>query len=426
MATNPLSPAFRERPKLNGDHYTPAPRLTAAEVAERTGPRWSEDWNSNVGDAAAATLTACIRAKIGSKAQGPMIATGTRWRPQHQVGQSARNISHINLTLLKFRVGDLTAHEMTFKNRLETETLHITHATNHALTGNRAVLFSRIKLQEERVSFATENTNGNDIDQLATDDHVFFALEVGDCQKPASRFGGTIHRFPFDQPAVKQQGMMHLFDALIDKPPRLASQFESIPAVEAMSDDQRTDVVDRLAEQAKKLKATNTLFHGPHIMQALTLSVIERCRALPQTLRDDLLQNGELNTIVNVLFRPQILVPRQFYGTPTQSRTSEQLDMNALNELDDSSDSSSDSEVSSGDVDFYNTNLHHGSAAPPSLPSLHSASSESGDSEGALSDFNGSISDSEGSFNLQELYTSAAQAPLTSPHSSSSEGGEWV
>ncbi|NHZ94529.1 hypothetical protein [Massilia sp. CCM 8734] len=378
MATNPLSPAFRERPKLNGDQYKPVPRLTDAEVADRTGPRWSKDWNSNVGDAAAAALTACIRAKIGSKAQGPMIATGTRWRPQHQVGQSARNISHINLTLLKFRVGDLTGHEMYFKNRLETETLHITHATNHALTGNRAVLFSRIKLQEEGVVFPTENTNANDIDQLATDDHVFFALEVGDCQKPASRFGGTIHRFPFDQPAVKQQGMMHLFDALIDKPPRLASQFESIPAVEAMSDDQRTDVVDKLAEQAKKLKATNTLFHGPHIMQALTLSVIERCRALPQTLRDDLLQHGELNTIVNVLFRPQILVPRQFYGTPTQSRTSEQLDMNALNELDDSSEFSSDSEVSSGDEEFYNTNLHHGSAAPPSLPSLHSASSESG------------------------------------------------
>ncbi|NHZ32644.1 hypothetical protein [Massilia rubra] len=387
---------------------------------------WTEDAGRSVGQAAAATITALFRRNLGSKAQGPMIATGTRWRPQHQVGQSARNISHINLTLLKFRVGDLTAHEMNFKNRLETETLHITHATNHALTDNRAVLFSRIKLQEEGVAFPTENTDGNDIDQLATDDHVFFALEVGDCQKPASRFGGTIHRFPFDQPAVKQQGMMHLFDALIDKPPRLASQFKSIPAVEAMSDDQRTDVVDRLAAQAKKLKATNTLFHGPHIMQALTLSVIERCRALPQALRDDLLQNGELNTIVNVLFRPQILVPRQFYGTPTQSRTSEQLDMNALNELDDSSDSSSDSDVSSGDVAFYNQHIFHGSAAPPSLPSLHSASSESGDSEGALSDFNGSMSDSEGSFNLQELYTSAAQAPLTSPHSSSSEGGEWV
>ncbi|NHZ94531.1 hypothetical protein [Massilia sp. CCM 8734] len=382
-----------------------APQATEQAAAAKNIGDMSGKWQMGMigprGKVEAQTIVRAYRTGQAVKAHSQMIDQGARWkehRGANGINRTTQQISHLNLRNLIVRVGKLTEPEIVFRKRFEEADLQITHATNHGLNANgNAVLFSRQKLEsinekiEERIAllddgteekreaeeslikFDDTNTDVNDILQLATDDNVFFSLGAGPNQKDDSRFGSKLHRFPFDQPAVKQHGLLHPYDVLTGEFSPVEPWLKDVPAFKALSKPDREKIQANLDNHGKTLNAANTLMHGPHLMKGLGLLIIERCRVLPDKLRDDLLQNRDINTLMNGLLRPQILVPHQFFGAPTE--TIESMRPTANDVSSDSSDSSDASDVEADDSDGSDGSW--GSSSNVSSSSSNASSSSS-------------------------------------------------
>lgn len=261
-------------------------------------------------------LTASLRAKHVSQLHQRMVATGAEWQLDEGT-LSTRQVSATNLRNLYRRLKNLAAPERQFLQRFYATPLHITHATNQPVLNKQGqvALYSRRKLAERRIDFPHTNTTVLDKNSVATDDHVFFSLEQGDnVSKTASRFGSMLYRFPFEQPAVEQQSLMHLFDPLVHQFPSAPTWLEGF---DQLSADDQQQTLKNLRQHARSMNTLNSLFHGAQIKPGLALSIIERCRHLPQPLRNHLLENASINKLINGLYRPQILVPRHFYGQPS-------------------------------------------------------------------------------------------------------------
>ncbi|MGS0895705.1 hypothetical protein ACVBGC_24710 [Burkholderia stagnalis] len=258
----------------------------------------------------------------GAKVQNKMIKTGEVWQEQEGIDSftSVKAQSKKNLSTLRQQLTPLTEDESAFVEKFLTAPLFITHATERQATidsPDRSVsLLSRQKLTEKGANFAKDHTNWGDRHNVASHDNVFFALEAGaEPQKPASRFGDRLLRFPFDQPRILAAATLHIEDPEAQYPSSAEGRFQ---AIEKYPDENCADSVKEKLDD-RELNPLAEFFHGGDMKVGLALSIVAACRSseMPDDMKKEMLGATDLNSLINGLFRPTIMVPKSFVGTPS-------------------------------------------------------------------------------------------------------------
>jgi len=299
----------------NSYHPSPAKRKFEGSVDGRQGrPRKGSNTKNAVG------LVQPMRAAIGNKIQNKMLMQGAEWDLESGGPSTAQGISSNNISALRLALAPLREYETKFIDHFLATRLFATHATRPGALDDQSghvSIFSRAKLQERGIEFPETNTEAQDIEGYATDDHVFFSLEAGnEPQKPVSRFGQELLRFDFDHPAIQQTGILNLVDPATGLPPPALDRF---PAIENHPDQfEKAHALENLSNAEYSPK--ESLFHGSHMKTGLGLAIIKNCRDnVPDSIGKKLLSTGtdeDTNKLLNGLFRPTIMVPRHFFGTP--------------------------------------------------------------------------------------------------------------
>jgi hypothetical protein len=262
-------------------------------------------------DEAARLITAAFRRKIAKEAYDHMLEDGRLWGNFRQDRLTMRTVSKQNISALRRALHPLTATEAHFYRQALFSRFFATHSTTAQVTDNdgQAALFSRRKMVRGGMQFNAANTPSPDLDALATDDFVFFSLEAGDApQKASSRFGDTMLRFSMENPAFSQISWMNLVDFAIPGTRHLEQWIPGLTAAEYES------------IHHSRGYGRDKMFFGEDMLNGLILSVIKDCRDHIDIGRRKVILSPErgpsLNRLINGLFRPQILVPRQFFGWP--------------------------------------------------------------------------------------------------------------
>lgn len=270
---------------------------------------------------AASKVADVLRQGIGNAAQRKMLENGPEWDLGPKDPKSAAGISSANLSQLRKQLTPLRDYEKSFMDTFLKTRLYATHATRPGALNEKdgnVALFSRQKLSERGIDFPVGNTEGQDIEDYASDDHVFFSLEAGDKpKKPTSRFGTELLRFDFEHKAIQKTGILNLVDPATGLPPPALDRFQ---AIESHSNaDEKSEALENLS--ALEYTPKESLFHGHQMKSGLALAVIKTCREnLSESIGKKMLaaKNGDdINALVNGLFRPSIMVPRHFFGTPS-------------------------------------------------------------------------------------------------------------
>ncbi|MDX7986818.1 hypothetical protein FE392_05650 [Xenorhabdus sp. 12] len=247
------------------------------------------------------------RHSMATKTNDKMINTGLFWCDKRHLGLPA--LSKTNLDALKAKLNPLTIDERNFYRRFLAADFYAVHATNSQEVMNSQadlVLFSRKKLIEKNITFPEENTSRRDIDMIASDDNVFFSLEIG--VKPSknprdgkgSRFGNTLYKIPFTH-SIFDFSSMALLDLLELKTPTCQ--------IRGLSHDGK----NTLSNRSYLYKRHSLSFYGrKDILNALALSMIEVARELNAKDQKVILSassDDEFNDILRGLFRVEIRVP---------------------------------------------------------------------------------------------------------------------
>lgn len=303
---------------LHSTHYAVSQHSELAHALDPSRIRYRNPAERARRTKAVETITKTLRTRIGQSVQSTMLSRGGDWKieggdtpPLSIQEMSAQNISALRSTLSE---PPLAPHEKWFMKMMLETPMFITHATDAKVMDHQGnvTLYSRDKLQKQGIAFAEDHSDDSDIYGLGNSDHVFFSLEVGDRpQKRASRFGSTLMRFPFEQDAVTQTGMMFLIDPLQDELPSVDGHFRTLERLPPASKKAVIDTYD-----AREFELSDYVYHGKDMKVGLIMSIIEDSRNLPPDVALALLTKEKPNDLINHTFRPQVMIPRHFFGKP--------------------------------------------------------------------------------------------------------------
>ncbi|WP_272522883.1 DUF4116 domain-containing protein, partial [Providencia sp. PROV202] len=258
-------------------------------------------------------ITRYLRKVISDKSYGHMFTHGEMWGKDFNnelvTGiDYMKKVSKDNLRGLYRSLSRLDSQEIEFLKYVQATPFIVTHASNASIIKPSGALeiFSRKKLESKNIDFCKLNSTKDDVDKLANDDFVFFALEPGsEVEKRKSRFGYTIYSTSFDQPVFEQVAWMSLREQLSDKIGRVR---QHIPGLS----DESYKLID-----LEKTPNKQSMFLGKDTKTGIGLSLIKLFRKLPQLDRAYLLSTSNekaLNRLINGIYRPEVKVPRSFYS----------------------------------------------------------------------------------------------------------------
>lgn len=271
-----------------------------------------------------------LREGIVLKSQASMLENGSVWTvgglefsEEEPVKTSFKAISHNNMVSIRHRLGELAEYESVFVQRLLSQPFFATHATSSQSAIDRAdggvSLFSRTKLQQRNIPFNQLHTMEDDMTLVAGEDQVYFSLECGSRpQKTSSRFGNRLLRFNLEHPVFRDLAILTLADPNSADLPDPVGRFHTVEQYYAQSGDEK----EEYNAMMKYLKYRycdpfKTVFHGKQMREGIALHIISVLRkSVSPALASKMLEQEEINTLVNGLFRPQIMVPRHFFGWP--------------------------------------------------------------------------------------------------------------
>lgn len=269
--------------------------------------------------AAAQIIVDAFRATTANNVHRKMVHNGYEWHGN--TGEDGaplplKELSNDNLGELRTALSEtpLRSHEKKFIDDFLKTPMFITHATHANVIDPQgsAVLFSRQKMVERGMSFPSKNTSQDDIKGLGNDDNVFFSLEVGERpRKPSSRFGDSLLRFEFDRPDINQHALMFLSDPY-NLP--LAPEEGRFKTLDELPPEQRKYICDTLENRYGD--ATGLVYHGKDMKIGLAFAIVRECRNMSPEVSKKMLTREDPNALINSLFRPQIMVPRHFFGRP--------------------------------------------------------------------------------------------------------------
>ncbi|MBI6547770.1 hypothetical protein [Xenorhabdus lircayensis] len=219
---------------------------------------------------------------------------------------------------LRNSLGKFTNEELEFAKSFKSKEFYIVHVSDKYLIDNLnnskkdLNLYSRVRLEEKKISFNKYNSSVKDISRLGNDDYVFFSLEVGIIpKKTKSVFGNYFYRIRYSGDNISlMHSSMVLFDNLMPKK-HLGQPFCCKRLFERLkiSDSSKAQF------RARKLCRGKSSFSGfYHSLNGLLYSIIHVIRELEnEDDKKELLSarsDEEINLIINGLFRPEVRVPR--------------------------------------------------------------------------------------------------------------------
>lgn len=171
----------------------------------------------------------------------------------------------------------------------------------------------RLVAQNKLPAEAEDNTTKADIEAFSTVGYSFFSLEAGDhLQKLSSRFGkggdGRIYRIKVDDDIPLKGGVLLTHDIIYGpKTIYSADQLFDLPGIKSnqkLFEANQSFSPDEFAYPADKLKL------------AIGLLLVEKVRQLNPDQQNKILDltksDSGVNSIINGMFRPQILIPETF------------------------------------------------------------------------------------------------------------------
>lgn len=188
--------------------------------------------------------------------------------------------------------------------------LHITNAPKDKLVDSSYNLrmYSQDTLNKKGIPY-TDNSSG-DVFLFGTSDFIFYSIECGESlQKKSSRFGKNAYRISFDSPQFR-----HAIFYMVDP----VSWADHNTSINFLSQESNA-VIDEYSQTAfttgycpKLWKCT--FYSRTKFLESMFLHIIRLIRTLPENDRELLISCAHndvlINTIINKVFRPQILIPK--------------------------------------------------------------------------------------------------------------------
>lgn len=242
-----------------------------------------------------------------------MLSNGSAWK-QIDNGQDGlttfQQQSRKNIRRLEGRLDEeieLESAETLFLNAFSDSPFHIVHFSDQDLRNNDVVeLYSRKQLIERQLVFSELNTAEGDLTLLGTDDFVFFSLEAqNEPAKPSSRFGDKRYRAPFStlhESGQAEYSMLQSLDIILpaDRPKAAPAWVKDARAYGrdfALRDNEDEDT-----------QRHGAIFVGEDMIRGMGLNVMIDVLTYAEDAGDTLYE-VPADTLMNSLYRPQVLVP---------------------------------------------------------------------------------------------------------------------
>ncbi|UVK97435.1 RHS repeat-associated core domain-containing protein [Pseudomonas sp. B21-048] len=252
-----------------------------------------------------------------------MLRNGSAWK-QIDNGQDGlttfQQQSRKNIRQLEERLGEsieLDSAETLFLQEFSDSSFHIVHFSDQDLRTNDVVeLFSRKQLIERQLVFNENNTAEGDLTSLGTDDFVFFSLEAqNEPAKPSSRFGDKRYRAAFSilqESGQAEHSMLQSLDIILP-----TSRPRAAPAWVKDAHAYGRDFALRDNEN-EDTQRHGAMFVGQQDMiRGMGLNVMIDVLTYAEE-PGDTLYDVSADTLMNSLYRPQVLVPNKVRLKPSQ------------------------------------------------------------------------------------------------------------
>ncbi|MHC8402251.1 RHS repeat-associated core domain-containing protein [Pseudomonas sp. MDT1-17] len=242
-----------------------------------------------------------------------MLSQGSAWQQLDSLEDGLTTFqqqSRKNIRQLEYRLGEsieLESAETLFIDEFSKSPFHLVHFSDQDLRKNDVVeLYSRKQLIERQVIFNENNTAEGDLTSLGTDDFVFFSLEAQrEPAKPSSRFGDKRYRTPFSTLQESGQAQYSLLQSLDIILP--TSRPKGAPAWVKDAHAYGRDFALRDNED-EDTQRHGAMFVGDDMIRGMGLNVMIDVLTYAEDAGDTLYE-VPADTLMNSLYRPQVLVP---------------------------------------------------------------------------------------------------------------------
>lgn len=227
--------------------------------------------------------------------------------------QSERNLERLANNFEKFEPDTL---ETDFFLHTSTADYEITHFSSSDFTdveGN-AHFLSRQQLEKRNISFNTNNTEIDDLVELATDRFAFFSIgEHGGKPKTKSRFGNFRYAASYESlNRYQDYALLQTHDLLLP----LERPSSSTSSTAFLADSDRAVFDDGLLSNFNSDEGAaviGSIYMGKDIKEGLAMTVTWDFHAMgvdtKQKILERVVEDSNSNSIVQAFYRPQLLIP---------------------------------------------------------------------------------------------------------------------
>lgn len=249
------------------------------------------------------------------------MGRGHLWRNHFNGKSSFDKRTGENIAALRESIGNsLNEQETGFVERFKALDFSLLHASNTDFRENGEVHFkSRVKLRTKNtIEYEHPNTSYDDDSNLQTREFVFFSLGVEGVEgKNASRFGNKLYITPLNH--VENERYMPYAHMALNDTLRFTTR-QSSSRLESVFGPGDAKILIR---QTIASEAMDTVFDIKDFKEAIAFAMVNTARLLSQEGYNRVMNihdNPEFDLFISLLFRPQILVPRELKSKNTTMR----------------------------------------------------------------------------------------------------------
>ncbi|MGF7479901.1 RHS repeat-associated core domain-containing protein [Providencia sp. SP181] len=245
------------------------------------------------------------------------MANGRYWNNRFNDKASFDRVTHKNIEYLRKVTSPLNEAESSFVERFTKLNFTLLHASKTDFMVNGEVTFkSRVALRNNNIIDYTHNhTSYSDEMNLQTKEFVFFSLGIEAAEgKQVSRFGDKLYYTPLNS-VENEQYMPYSHISINDTLNYNTRQFSRRLGRTFGRDDGNTLKEERIAKEASE-----TVYAYHNFKEAIALRMINSAKLLSPAGYSRIVNtqsNQEFDMFMSLLFRPQLLVPRELKSKNT-------------------------------------------------------------------------------------------------------------
>ncbi|WP_273826931.1 RHS repeat-associated core domain-containing protein [Providencia rettgeri] len=249
------------------------------------------------------------------------MANGRYWNNRFHDKASFDRVTRTNIEYLRKVTSPLNEMESSFVERFTKLNFTLLHASKTDFRVNSEVTFkSRVKLRStDIIDYAHDHTSYSDEMNLQTKEFAFFSLGIEGAEgKNISRFGDKLYSTPLN--SVENERYIPYSHVSINDTLRYSTRQFSARLGRLFGRDDG----NLLKEEVIAGEASETVYAYSNFKEAIALRMLNSARLISQGGYNRIINtqsNQEFDTLMSLLFRPQLLVPRELKSKNTTIRT---------------------------------------------------------------------------------------------------------